>query len=478
MQFRRRWTSGGIVALFGIFAGLICSSFSLALLGLIVGLLIAMGLIAYELYRLVNIEIPKQNFGICPGRTQKSAQGQALTDWIADGIDTIAGNLDANGKLGAPLTIGQLKEHKIVVAAMTTDLSSGRPYQLPLMAKTHYFSKREFEALFPERVVNYLVTMGTHLATSRKDLPDDLYQLPVGDDFPVLLVARMSLSFPTLIQAVPLYRYDDELKRLPHSSSKNTDFRIQKCIFSDGGISSNFPIHFFDAFLPSRPTLGITLADYDEARHHDVRIHLPKNARSKSTALAVRPIRGVLGFLYSILNTAKDWQDTLQTKLPGYAERIVEIRLTKDEGGLNLDMSPETIKGLTQLGAEAGQKLVDDFNFDEHRWRRALSFMAQLETELVVMSKTYNQTGSETSEADPTYANILSCYAPNSYKNLDDKWRANVLMPFVDNLAALGKTADGAEDTERVARTSGIPLVDGSIRLTADADRVPRNSMN
>ncbi|KAG1385865.1 hypothetical protein G6F59_017159 [Rhizopus arrhizus] len=36
-----------------------------------------------------------------------------------------------------------------------------------------------------------------------------------------------------------------------------TAFRI--CWFSDGGISSNFPIHLFDAALPRWPTFAINL---------------------------------------------------------------------------------------------------------------------------------------------------------------------------------------------------------------------------
>lgn len=34
---------------------------------------------------------------------------------------------------------------------------------------------------------------------------------------------------------------------------------LQKNWFSDGGICSNFPIHFFDDWLPNRPTFGINL---------------------------------------------------------------------------------------------------------------------------------------------------------------------------------------------------------------------------
>jgi hypothetical protein len=86
---------------------------------------------------------------------------------------------------------------------------------------------------------------------------------------------RMSLSFPLLISAVPLHepatrspRPKPESQAAPATETENsvsksmealatggeekereiTAFRI--CWFSDGGISSNFPIHLFDAPLP------------------------------------------------------------------------------------------------------------------------------------------------------------------------------------------------------------------------------------
>jgi hypothetical protein len=69
----------------------------------------------------------------------------------------------------------------------------------------------------------------------------------------------MSLSFPILLSAVPLYAYDQEAE---------CEFREQhppaRCWFSDGGICSNFPMHFFDSPLPRWPTFGITLVPKPE----------------------------------------------------------------------------------------------------------------------------------------------------------------------------------------------------------------------
>src|SRR2546426_11877014 len=68
-----------------------------------------------------------------------------------------------------------------------------------------------------------------------------------GLDLPIVVAARFSLSFPLLISANSLYS--------PHP---NTDILMTNW-FSDGGITSNFPVHFFDSWFPGRPTFGLDL---------------------------------------------------------------------------------------------------------------------------------------------------------------------------------------------------------------------------
>ena len=38
-------------------------------------------------------------------------------------------------------------------------------------------------------------------------------------------------------------------------------------VFSDGGISSNFPVQIFDSPLPARPTFAINLAGFEADDH-------------------------------------------------------------------------------------------------------------------------------------------------------------------------------------------------------------------
>jgi len=461
---RRALVATGI-GLAMVVAGLVQSSLWLSALGIVVGIVLLAMVIGVALWRAIMVDLPAHDFGICPGLRQNDAVKPALTDWLADHIDRVAGNLDPTGVLGDPLTIGQLSDHGIEIATITTDLSSGRPYQLPLKSDHHYFSKGEFEALFPKRVVDYLVRGREPLGGVGPHLPQDLYPLASGRDFPVLLVARMSLSFPGLISAVPLYRFDDLLPEGPGRS------KIRRCLFSDGGISSNFPIHFFDSFLPGRPTFGIMLSSWEQERHKDVRVVLPNHSR-QSTHLPVKGITGIGGFLSAILNTSKDWQDTLQSLLPGYADRIVEIRLDDArEGGMNLAMDRATIEQLGRYGQEAGRILVNDFAFDEHRWLRALSLLPKLEGELESMAGAYR---AEPTGGGMTYETLLTGYEPRSYKN-SSAWRKEVLAPFVAALAATGGSVAEANAAlgSRSLRKGNVPKADSNLRLVAGADRAP-----
>ncbi len=435
--------------------------------GILAGIIWIATSIAIRLYRLANGAFVDNNFGLCPGSSQPGYKKVALTNWMADIANEIAGRPAGSN----PLLVGELTKHQIEIAAMTTDLSSGRPYQLPFKTGIHFFSKREFARLFPDWILDYMVGDQQPLQVSAAGVPTDLYKLPVDGDMPVVVVARMSLSFPGLLQAVPLYRHDNELQTPSAGHQPDKSWKIRKCLFSDGGISSNFPIHIFDGFLPSRPTLGISLAEYSEQHHGKEFVKLPRKARTSSTALVVRPIKDVLGFMGSIVNTAKDWQDTLQSKLQGSAERIVEIRLTQKQGGMNLKMEPQVIRQLGKLGEEAGQLLVGRFDFDEHRWRRALTFATVMERELDRLHENYHASP----PGGTSYADILTNYSPKSFVGRQ-AWRIAAFKPFIETLVALGETEAAAQQraVKDHIKDGRLPVVDARIRLIASPNRVPR----
>jgi hypothetical protein len=185
---------------------------------------------------------------------------------------------------------------------------------------------------------------------------------------------------------------------------------LQKNWFSDGGICSNFPIHFYDRWLPRHPTFGINLgsapaetfqngsgqaaagnkplnmATFSALDQRDIsrsQVDVPTDVYLPRADALLDPVWSDLespfDFLQAIFSTAQSYRDAMQEELPSYRERIVQILLNKDEGGLNLNMPPGAIEAITEKGELAGEILRDDFNFVQHWWVRFRVLMAQLE---------------------------------------------------------------------------------------------------
>ena len=188
--------------------------------------------------------------GICSGlRTAGSGHRiPALTDWLHQLIQDIAG-----APLDKPLTFGDLEQScpPISLAFMTTGISEMRAQRLPHTGASLLFRVSEISHLFPQEVVAWMRTHARkadadsramlkrydpHAETDRQDL----YFLPCTNDLPIVFCARMSLSFPVLLQAVPLLR-----KRFIHGDGlREGALELARVWFSDGGLTSNFPIHF------------------------------------------------------------------------------------------------------------------------------------------------------------------------------------------------------------------------------------------
>ncbi len=54
-------------------------------------------------------------------------------------------------------------------------------------------------------------------------------------------------------------------------------------------------------------------------------------------------ITSLRGFVAAILDTMEYWADDAQSSLPGYRDRIVEVHLRPDEGGMNLEMDADVV---------------------------------------------------------------------------------------------------------------------------------------
>ncbi len=406
--------------------------------------------------------LPNTYYGLCPGLTQPGTGTPGLTDWLNLWLENAAGTLTAVGGLPEkPLTFGDLKAANIKLRMITTNLSKQSPVTLPfsrgLLAK-----HSDLQKLLPANLVGYIIDW--------QDQPrdDGLLALPHGDDMPVLLAVRLSLSFPILLAALPLYQNDWTLHRCEEKMQTP-----QLSWFSDGGISSNFPIHLFDNPFPTRPTFGISLTDFNACRHEEDsggqpgrnRVYLPQPAAG-GFQRGIKPFDGIGGFLYAIFESAQNWQDAVQSTLPGYRERIVRLALKENEGGLNITMPEATVRGLTEIGDYAGRAICNDFDLDEHRWRRVLSAYAAMEQAFENLVDAYQHNAPEPVQqyldryrsAFQQGSPIASSYKPD---NLDqfDRFKQRL-----DQLIALADTWKQRPLRERWGG-SGMPRPRVSVRL-------------
>lgn len=355
------------------------------------------GAIVQLLAILIRI-LPEQGFGICrlhAGASDPAAK-PPLTDWLFQRFDEIAGVSGTSPK--KPLTFGDLAREDLRLELITTNLSELRPYILPLETHRFLFSRSELEGYLPKYALDHLEAAAYQSSTVEP--PGGFFFLPPADDVPVAFAVRLSLSFPVLISAVPLYsiKVDAFARKGNETRLRLEEKDLKRNWFSDGGICSNFPIHFFDHWLPTRPTFGISLGEMPADQVSTVTspldgmaegvaveprraepVHLPRANRPE--AAAWREVSTLVDLFSSIFATMMSYRDTMQSELPGFRERIVEIRLSKDEGGLNLDMKPARIERLARKGAEAGQ-LLRAFDFAEHRWVRLQVLMPPLAEEL------------------------------------------------------------------------------------------------
>ncbi len=361
------------------------------LLALAIGLLCAAAGLARTVVRL----LPRLDYGLSDGATHQAEPG--LTQWLTERIQQVAG-LETDGR---PLTLGDLwrtpagdgdrdsdgkrtvpvgelrRERDIDLQVMTTDLTLGRPFRLPFAERTFMFDEDEMGRLFPAPVVDAMKVRPSQHA--HPDTGRPLWQFPGPADLPLVVMARMSLSFPGLIAAVPLYAVD-----------RGGDGSLVRHLFSDGGISSNFPMHFFDSLLPSRPTFGVDLTPPHP-------LHPEKTWRpdfDAGTNPRVRVIDGIGSFAGALRDTVQNWQDNRQVAQRGYADRVVSIRLDKHEGGMNLQMPDDVVLRLVARGAEAGDKLLE-FDWDTHRRVRYRIATGRLADALEQFDHAYSAAGYE-----------------------------------------------------------------------------------
>lgn len=445
------WRTGGALGL--------AAAAAAALLG---ATFLAAALLARLCRALLRV-VPAHAFGLCSGMPARPGGPPALTPWLADLLDRLAGRDPA----GPPLTFGDLwgcrpepgatepfppeGTRQVHLQMTTTCLTLGRPFTLPLSDRRFFFDPAELRAFFPERVVRWMEEhprrpprAGDPVAPGRRLVP-----LPAPADLPVVVAARMSSSFPLLLAAIPLWAVDysrpanrrggpgeeaggaddggeaggDAGEVAPTSAGGEAAGasiperapagaggpaaaappppEAERCWFSDGGICSNFPVHFFDAPLPGRPTFGVNLRPF----HPDFPGSEVFLAAERGGHLEwwsrLRPGRGALpSFLGAIAGTMQSWRDNVQLAVPGYRERVAHVAHRADEGGLNLDMPAAVVERLGARGEAAAGRLAEAFAAGEpddawarHRWTRFRSTMALLQEALFGLRDAYHGHG-------------------------------------------------------------------------------------
>jgi predicted acylesterase/phospholipase RssA len=381
--------------------GLVVAGGLLAL-GALLGALLLLG---RTLLREFRVGLIDNGFGLCKGACTDPAgdiERPGLTDWLHEGVQRSAGLRVDDAPLTfrdlwhAPLAPGSVQRgdkanRAIDLQMITTNVTHMRPYKLPLADASSrlYFRRCELEGLFPKAVLDALEQ------AARRELKDsklprsehaDLLPLPTAD-MPIVVAARLSLSFPLLFSAVPLLAVDYE--------QKSEERLTARCWFTDGGLCSNFPIHFFDALLPRWPTFGIWLRRRSPY-HPDESVWLPKKWDDGRGDLwhrfdpqsvrqgplpelpwAGRLLRRLLlgreaasgpswrrlgGFLLGGGLAAKDWSDMLAMRLPHNRHRIAQVCLREGEGELNIAMGRRLILRMAhEYGTQTASKLLQHY---------------------------------------------------------------------------------------------------------------------
>jgi hypothetical protein len=409
------------------------------LVGIVFGAIAALVFIAARLIYEVITALDRNNFGWCHGYSRKwdakLASCPDVTKLEAKDVPPLFNWLEAfiaqtSGKPSTdPLTFGDLWRAKdpawhhhstgecgIDFRMVTTCLTLGRPFALPFdphdqislfadpatdidddgnLRPSVYFREDDLAEYFSDSIVKHMVRFGKETECKTNGI---YYRFPAADKVPIILATRFSMSFPVLFCAFPLY-------------ARDAQGHMQRIWFSDGGLTSNFPIHFFDSPLPQWPTFAIDLLggapssggeDRDRLRarlrteprlvnYADDKVFMESEAPPGTVNPWDKLDRGnargnMLAFASSILDAARTWQDVTLSGLPGNKSRIVAIRLSDEEGGLNLNMPPATIEKMSCLGRKAGGKLVDVFatgapdppGWKAHRWIRYRATMGAI----------------------------------------------------------------------------------------------------
>jgi hypothetical protein len=312
-----------------------------------------------------------------------------------------------------------LSPRDIDLVLVCSDINRLESVNFPFLPENHrlFYDPRAWARLFPADVLEAMEPTSWAIRDKRMpkglgytaeevraaaaplgDLGQHLRLLPKGKDLPIIVGARASMAFPGLFTPLPLW-----LLRWVGQPEVPDQRRpvLSPLYLSDGGITSNFPIHLFDGAVPSRPTFALNLLypgddlSIEEYRDLDARISraVPGNVRTLggtdermgdanlndlimpfANSDRVRyykapasgdPVAQLAGLAMRVVETARTWADVSHFDQTGTRDRIIHIRLSGAEGGFNLDMDKTTIESIDNKGSMAGTVLAS--RFDPHQ---------------------------------------------------------------------------------------------------------------
>ena len=298
-----------------------------------------------------------------------------------------------------------------------------------------------------------------------------LRKLPSPHAFPIVLAARMSLSFPLLFSAVPLWAVDNDA---PHAQR-----RLKRCWFSDGGISSNFPMHLFDGLVPRWPTFGITLEPKIEGR--ETMVYLPKDYRDgygeRWNLFDDKPngIGRFGGFIAAIAGTMQNWNDNTLSRMPGVRDRVVRVRLKDSEGGMNLNMTSKNITEVAERGALAAADLLERFStatapdaqaagWDEHRLLRLNVLLKMLEARANSVVEALSMEQCHATSIDSLIEAALAEPVTAGYDQVLNPVQAQTLRDLVSALGTLMNSFDAAAGDPKANPFAPLPKPELRVR--------------
>ncbi|MHC9418189.1 hypothetical protein ACYZX9_06300 [Sphingomonas citri] len=437
-------------------------------------------------------------------------------------------------------TLGTMSRD-IELVLVASDINRALSVQLPFLRREDllYARRSDLAALFPPEIVTWMVAHQRAPTDPRDDLAavdlggadaDAFVRLPRPKDLPVLVGVRMSLSFPFLFRAVRLYVLRERAAALGGGRE------LAELWITDGGITSNFPLHLFDAPIPTRPTFCLNLLYHDdELQPEQVSAEpatpdpglAPADAQPEEMVYMLRTNRGrlasytrfaagapsarLLRFAGRIITTARQWGDNQLIDVPGYRDRIVHVRMRDGEGGFNVAMGAAVIADLQRRGARAGEVIAARFvpdtlldplfageplvlNWANHRFVRFRAFLAGLEVaasrftagweddraraELPATDPLRQAPSIErmTEEAGTVAGESMTTRPGYPFANATQRALALDMAAGLESLATLAPTP-AIDGVDRVNGRPGAPRPKQALRLRPSIDSDPRTEL-